>query len=71
MKKRYLFLPVTATVMLFAAGYITESHNNKKICEASKNCPLKQKKQTVKPQGSSPDEIHFGGLNRLIVSTFR
>ncbi len=71
MKKRYLFLPVAATVVLFTAGYITENYSNKKLCEASKNCPIKQKKQITKPQGSSPDEIHYGGINRLIVSTFR
>lgn len=71
MKKRYLFLPAAATLLLFVVGYVTENYGNKKICEATKNCPIKQKKQTTKPQGSSPDEMHYGGLNRLIVSTFR
>ncbi|TDO26455.1 hypothetical protein [Sediminibacterium goheungense] len=71
MKKRYLFLPVAATVVLFTVGYITENFSNKKLCQTSKNCPSKQEKPPAKSQGSSPDEIHYGGLNRLIVSTFR
>ena len=71
MKKRYLFLPVAAMVLLFAAGYVAKNAATKKICEAGKNCPLKQKKQTQVPEGSSPDEIHFSGLNRLIVSISR
>lgn len=72
MKKRHLLLPAVVTTLLLIAGYVAENVNSRKFCSATnKNCPLKQKKQVTQPQGSSPDEIHFGGINRLIVSTIR
>jgi len=72
MKTRHLIVPGLAVAVLAVAGVITNNLNNRKMCSVSnKNCPLKQKKQVTKPQGSSPDELHYGGLNRLIVSTFR
>lgn len=72
MRKRHILLPVMVTAFLVIAGYVTENMSGKKFCSVSKNCPLKQKKQVAQPQGSSPDEMHYGGgLNRLIVSTIR
>lgn len=71
MKKRHIFLPVMVTTFLLIAGYVAENVNSRKFCSSTKNCPLKQKKQLTQPQGSSPDEMHYGGINRLIVSTIR
>ncbi|MEN9298862.1 MAG: hypothetical protein RLZZ429_1175 [Bacteroidota bacterium] len=72
MKTRHLIVPLAAVSVLAIAGFITNNLNNRKMCSVNnKNCPLKQKKQVIQPQGSSPDELHYGGLNRLIVSTFR
>lgn len=72
MKTRHLIVPLAAVSILGIAGVITNNFNNRKMCSVNnKNFPLKQKKQVTKPQGSSPDELHYGGINRLIVSTFR
>lgn len=72
MKTRQLFVPGIAIAILAFAGFVTNNLNSRKMCSVNnKNCPLKQKKQVTQPQGSSPDELHYGGLNRLIVSTFR
>jgi hypothetical protein len=72
MKTRHLFVPGLAVAVLAFAGFVTNNLNSRKMCSVNnKNCPLKQKKQATEPQGSSPDELHYGGLNRLIVSTFR
>lgn len=72
MKARHLFVPGLAITVLAVAGMVTNNFANRKMCSVNnKNCPLKQKKQVTQPQGSSPDELHYGGLNRLIVSTFR
>ncbi len=72
MKTRHLFVPGLAVAVLAFAGFVTSNLNSRKMCSVNnKNCPLKQKKQVTQPQGSSPDDLHYGGLNRLIVSTFR
>lgn len=72
MKTKHLFVPGLAVAVLAFAGFVTNNLNGRKMCSVNnKNCPLKQKKQVTQPQGSSPDELHYGGLNRLIVSTFR
>lgn len=71
MKKRHFFLPAMVTTLLLIAGYVAENVNGRKLCSATKNCPIKQKKQATQPQGSSPDDMHYGGINRLIVSTIR
>jgi hypothetical protein len=72
MKTRHLFVTGLAVAVLAFAGFVTNNLNGRKMCSVNnKNCPLKQKKQVTQPQGSSPDELHYGGLNRLIVSTFR
>ncbi|MGV3594711.1 MAG: hypothetical protein ACO1NK_05665 [Sediminibacterium sp.] len=72
MKTRHLFVPGLAVAVLAFAGFVTNNLNGRKMCSVNnKDCPLKQKKQVTQPQGSSPDELHYGGLNRLIVSTFR
>lgn len=72
MKTRHLFVPGLAVAILAFAGFVTNNLNGRKMCSVNnKDCPLKQKKQVTQPQGSSPDELHYGGLNRLIVSTFR
>lgn len=72
MKTRHLFVPGLAVAVLAFAGFVTNNLNSRKMCSVNnKNCPLKQKKRVTEPQGSSPDDLHYGGLNRLIVSTFR
>lgn len=71
MKTKYLLASVLIVGLLLVAGLITSSINSKKLCSASKACPTQQKKRVIQPQGSSPDELHYGGLNRLIVSTVR
>ncbi|MFX5476873.1 hypothetical protein ABTD55_23400, partial [Acinetobacter baumannii] len=63
MKTRHLFVPGLAVAVLAFAGFVTNNLNGRKMCSVNnKECPLKQKKQVTQPQGSSPDELHYGGL---------
>lgn len=75
MKKRYLFLSlVTATISL--TTILLANYSEQDLCGLAndENCPKKGAQPKTAPkkqvQGSSPDDIHFRGFNRLIVSTF-